>query len=68
MLDNHLHLLLRLDPEVAKNWTAEEVLARWFKLFPPRGTDRKPLPAAKLKELIAKRLADVAWVAELGIG
>ena len=64
VMDNHLHLLLRLDPEVAKQWSAEEVVDRWFRLYPPRGTDRKPLPPAKLKELVAKRLADQEWVAK----
>lgn len=63
IMDNHLHLLLRIDPEVAKGWSSEEVLKRWFQLFPPRGTDRKPLPAAKRKELEAERLKDKAWMA-----
>ncbi len=63
VMDNHLHLLLRIDPEVARNWSAEEVVARWFKLFPPRGTDRKPLSPEKLKELASKRAADALWVA-----
>jgi hypothetical protein len=64
VMDNHLHLLLRLDPEVAKSWTNKEVVDRWFKLYPPRGTDRKPLPAAKLKELVEKRLGDANWIAK----
>lgn len=64
VMDNHLHLLLRLDPEVAKSWSNIEVVERWFKLFPPRGTDRKPLPPAKLKELVAQRLSNLEWIAE----
>ena len=28
-MDNHLHLLVRLDPEVAKGWSDEEVVRRW---------------------------------------
>jgi hypothetical protein len=63
VMDNHLHLLLRIDGDVAKQWTDREVLDRWFRLFPPRGTDRKPLPKAKLKELIEKRLAEPTWIA-----
>ena len=43
LMDNHLHLLLRIDPEVASNWSDSEVVERWFRLFPPRGSDRKPL-------------------------
>ena len=64
VMDNHLHLLLRLDPDVSEGWEDKEVVDRWFKLFPPRGTDRKPLPAAKLKELISNRLGDAKWIAE----
>ncbi len=36
ILDNHLHLLLRLDPEPAAQWSDEEIATRWGKLFPPR--------------------------------
>jgi hypothetical protein len=36
MMDNHLHLLLRLDQDVAKGWSDEEVVRRWGRLFPPR--------------------------------
>ena len=42
-MDNHLHLLLRIDPDIAKGWSDTEVAERWFKLFPPRGADRKPM-------------------------
>ena len=36
VLDNYLHLLVRLDPDVAKGWSDEEVVRRWGRLFPPR--------------------------------
>ena len=62
LMDNHLHLLLRIDPEVASRWTDSEVVERWFKLFPPRGADRKPMKVSN--EIVAARLANVAWVAE----
>ena len=64
MLDNHMHLLLRLDPEVANGWTDEEVIIRWFKLYPPRGSNRKPLPPPKLQKLIEELLQDPEWLAE----
>ena len=63
VMDNHLHLLLRLDSLKAEEWTVEEVVNRWFKLFPPRGTDRKPLPPEKLKALVTERLKDAEWIA-----
>jgi hypothetical protein len=36
VMDNHLHVLVRLDPEVAQGWSDEEVVRRWGRLFPPR--------------------------------
>ena len=29
VLDNHLHVLVRLDPEVAAGWSDEELVRRW---------------------------------------
>jgi hypothetical protein len=46
VMDNHLHVLLRLDPDVASGWSDEEVVRRWGELFPPRDKSRKPLPVA----------------------
>lgn len=64
VMDNHMHLLLRLDSARAEQLTAEEVVTRWFKLYPPRGTNRKPLAPEKLKVLVAERLKDHAWIAK----
>jgi REP element-mobilizing transposase RayT len=63
VMDNHLHLLLRLDLESAKAWSDEEVVRRWFRLFPPRGADRKPLEQKLLDALVAQRLEDAKWIA-----
>ncbi|MGA7496241.1 MAG: transposase [Isosphaeraceae bacterium] len=41
ILDNHLHLLVRLDPEVARGWSDEDVMRRWGRLFPPRDKARQ---------------------------
>ena len=46
VMDNHLHLLLRLDQDVAKSWSDEEVVRRWGRLFPPRDKSRQPLSVA----------------------
>lgn len=64
-MDNHLHLLLRLDPEIARQWTNAEVVNRWFKLFPPRGADRKRLTGEKLQELIDQRCGDEGWISQI---
>jgi len=35
-MDNHLHLLVRIDAEAVAEWTGVEVARRWFALHPPR--------------------------------
>ena len=60
-MDNHLHLLVRLDPGTAKDWSDEEVVRRWGRLFPPRNKSREPLPATKA--WVEWRLQDTQWVA-----
>ncbi len=64
-MDNHFHLLLRLDTDAAGVWTSEEVTRRWFRLFPPRGVDRKPIAEDQLEEVVLKRSLDPLWVAEI---
>jgi hypothetical protein len=61
VMDNHLHLLLRLDPDVATGWSDDEVVRRWGRLFPPRDKSREPLPVPE--ELVQARLKNPAWVA-----
>ncbi|MGO9470231.1 MAG: transposase, partial [Isosphaeraceae bacterium] len=60
VLDNHLPLLVRLDPDVAAAWSDEEVVRRWGRLFPPRDKSRKPLPVSNA--WVEWRLNDAAWV------
>ena len=61
VLDNHLHVLVRLDPDTAKDWSDEEVVRRWGRLFPPRDKSRQPLPVSQT--WVEWRLKDVSWVA-----
>jgi hypothetical protein len=44
VMNNHLHVLLRLDPDVAAGWSDEEVVRRWGRLCPPRDKSRRELP------------------------
>lgn len=71
ILDNHFHLLLRLDVDIARSWSDEEVVTRWAKLHPPK-KNRKPVDmneewlATELKdtkniEKLRKRLCDLGW-------
>ena len=61
VLDNHLHLLLRIDPDVAAGWSDEEVVQRWGRLFPHRDKARRILPVSA--EWIKQRLDDPQWIA-----
>ena len=60
ILDNHLHLLVRLDPEAA-GWSDEDVVRRWGRLFPPRDRSRRPLAVSD--DWVQGHLTNVAWVA-----
>jgi REP element-mobilizing transposase RayT len=60
VLDNHLHLLVRLDPETVKNWSDEEVIRRWARLFPPRDKMRRPLEASD--DWVKGHLLNAAWI------
>lgn len=39
VMDNHLHVLCRLDPGVADSWSDEDVVRRWIAVYPPRTLD-----------------------------
>jgi REP element-mobilizing transposase RayT len=62
VLDNHLHVLLRLDPDIAAAWSDEEVVRRWGRLFPPRDRTRRAVPVSD--DWVQSRLKDVASVAK----
>ncbi len=36
VMSNHLHLVLRNRPDIAGQWSADEVALRWCRVFPPR--------------------------------
>lgn len=39
VMQNHFHLVVRLDESDADNWSVEEVLRRWINVFPPARLD-----------------------------
>lgn len=72
VMDNHLHLLLRLDPDDAKSWSPKEVIRRWFNIFPPtssrrgggkseRSRIREQLRDSERVEVLRSRLSDLGW-------
>jgi len=62
VLDSHLHVLLRLEPQRAAEWSDQEVVRRWRRLYPPRGKDRQPLLVTKA--WVQQKLDDAKWVAQ----
>lgn len=62
VMDNHLHLVLRLDPDAANAWSDEEVARRWGRLFPPRDGLRRP--TAVDQAWIDAKTADTGWIAK----
>ena len=63
VMDNHLHLLVRLDSKKAREWSVDEVVRRWLSVFPLRDTAGKALPVSQARvELLAQ---DAGWVAKV---
>ena len=63
IMDNHLHLLLRLDSEIASDWSSEEVARRWFGLYPLRDDSGEAMAVTEAR--VARFAADAGWVAEM---
>ena len=72
VMDNHLHVLARLDPVDSDGWSDEDVVRRWIAVYPPRTMDvdnPKVLQACvdqecKNVDKVAKyreRLKDLGW-------
>ncbi len=70
-LDNHLHLLVNLLTGQIDSWSDEQVLARWYRIHPPR-LNRQPveitpeLHAANATDhqhvaQVRKRLGELGW-------
>jgi hypothetical protein len=64
ILSNHYHLLLRNRPDLAAQWSDEEVVRRWWQLCPERcNDDGEPEEPTELE--IASLVEDAERVAEL---
>jgi hypothetical protein len=70
VMSNHLHLVLRIDPDETLRWTGDEIVARWVRLFPPR-EDSDAATEAKCLRLLAdparvetlrQRLGNLSWL------
>ena len=63
ILSNHYHLIIRNRPDLAAQWTDEEVVRRWWRLCPER-KDEQGRPAEPTELEIQSLLSDPAQVAE----
>jgi hypothetical protein len=72
VMSNHVHVVVRMDPDAAAGWSAHEVAERWCRLFHrmlPKGADGQ-VPAPVVAHLASdsgwvierrKRLANLSW-------
>ena len=72
IMANHYHAVLRNRPDIAQNWSAEEVARRWLTIFPGKtlcADDAESMEThiqaiviqAKLVEEYRKRLCSLSW-------
>ncbi len=63
VMSNHLHVVLRIRPDVVAGWSDEEVARRWWRLF-PRRRDKDLSPAEPRRHELAMLRADAGALAE----
>ena len=72
IMDNHLHVLVRLEPELGREMPDEEVLRRWASVYPPvemdlenkaalEGWIKRNMGDEKLINTYRERLQDLGW-------
>ena len=69
LMDNHMHHVLRNRPDIASQWSNDEVVERWWRLHPKLKKNRQPrlLTKKRRQALLARadafrrRLADLSW-------
>ena len=60
VMSNHLHIVIRTDPDRVATWTAAEVAARWALAHPRTAADGSPFAWSAAE--IAEKAADPTWV------
>jgi REP element-mobilizing transposase RayT len=66
VMSNHLHVVVKVIPQAAAEWSADEVAVKWTRLYPRRDQDASKRAEAlagnelRIKELRG-RLCDLSW-------
>ena len=69
ILGNHLHVLIRNRPDIRDRWTDEEVVRRWWRLFPKRKDEQgraAELTDAELEAMLGDTQSVRQWRGRLG--
>jgi REP element-mobilizing transposase RayT len=73
VMSNHLHLVVRVRPDLASGWSEKEAALRWLRLFPPsRDDEGNPVEPASARvralagnaeriQTIRERLGSISW-------
>ncbi|TVS16144.1 MAG: transposase [Planctomycetaceae bacterium] len=72
VMDNHLHVLVRLDPDAANDWSAEDVVRRWLLAYPPKSANGQVLEVTQAwindlasdeqrVDVLRSRLSNLGW-------
>jgi REP element-mobilizing transposase RayT len=66
VMNNHLHVVVEVMPQVSARWSADEVAARWCRLYPRQNQDvesRTEVLAGNVEriEVLRARLGDLSW-------
>jgi REP element-mobilizing transposase RayT len=72
ILSNHLHVILRIRPDVVEEWSNWDVATRWLKLYPGKRLDEhlgeptqeqiaKLVSNQEKLNQVRRRLSDVSW-------
>jgi len=62
ILENHIHIVLRLHPDEAEVWSDRQVVLRWAKIHPPRNGAWQVVDVTE--QWINERLQDGQWVVD----
>jgi REP element-mobilizing transposase RayT len=68
VMSNHLHLVVHVSPATARDWSADEVAARWVRLYPAHTAELCAQKVAAILENVElvneyrSRLADLSWL------